>query len=67
MTSRSPQEFLRRKGLVSTVTPGPRFSPCALLVHKYGTGPTPLKASLAEGDPPPDRAALKPWTPLVEE
>jgi hypothetical protein len=67
MVSRSPQEYMRRKGIVPTFTARPRFSPCELLVHKYDTGPSPLKSSLAEGDPPPDRVSLQPWTPLAEE
>ncbi len=63
MVSRSPKAYMQRKGIVPTFLPGPRFSPCGLLVHQYPTGPTLEKASLAEGNPPPDRAVLKPWPP----
>ena len=62
MISRSPQEFLRRKGLVETHRPGPRFAPRDILVHKYETGQTPEKQRIAEGDPPPDRPFIKPWS-----
>ena len=65
--SRSPQEFLKRKGIEPTFTPGPRFSPCDLLVHQYDTGQTLEKARLAEGCPPPARAQLKPWPPQTAE
>lgn len=63
MVSRSPQKFMLRKEIVTTPPAGPRFAPCRVLVHKYPTGPTLEKARLAEGDPPPERAVLKPWPP----
>ena len=65
--SRSPQEFLKRKCSVPTYRPGPRFDPCGLLVHKYPTGFTVAKSTLAEGDPPPERAVFKDWSPLASE
>ena len=63
MVSRSPLAFLKRKGIVPTFRPRPRFAPDGLLVHQYDTGFTLEKSRLAEGDPPPDRADFRDWSP----
>ena len=60
MLSRSPQPYLRRKGLAIPRQQSARFDPCDLLVHKYPTGATCAKDDFAEGENPPDRASLRP-------
>lgn len=66
--SRSPLAFMRRKGLSHEFKPGPRFTPARFLVHRYGDArQSDTKSCVAEGDPPPDRAAFKPWPLLPEQ
>jgi hypothetical protein len=67
MVSRSPLRFLQRKELVQTFRQRPRFDPDGLLVHQYDTGFSVEKSRLAEGDPPPDRADFRDWSPPTEE
>ena len=67
MVSRSPQAYMKRKGLLPTVLVGPRLDLYQLLIHKYDTGQSLLKSQLAEGCNPPDRPVLKPWVSRSEE
>jgi|GEM_PF-4503255 len=59
--SRSPMDYLKRKGVLPTTRPGPRFSPFTFLVQKYPTGETVEKAEYADGAPPTDRAGFHEW------
>jgi hypothetical protein len=65
-TSRSPREFLERRGLFRAhVPPRPRLDVDALLVHTapLQTPPHPEQRVLRhlEGEPPPDRQETQPW------
>ncbi len=66
MNSRSPLDFLRRKGLsAEPARPRPRFDVDALLVHSVplASPPKPTQAVLEglEGETPPDRGLTHGW------
>lgn len=67
MVSRSSLRYMQRKNLSGTFRPRPRFDPDGLLVHQYDTGFTTCKSTLAEGDPPPNRADFRDWSPPTTE
>ena len=62
--SRDPTELMRRLGVIPRQRPvTSTFAPGNLLIHKL-PGPNPEYECYAEGAPPPDRAAVKPLSPL---
>lgn len=61
--SRNPSLYMARKRFWTLQGSVPRFSPCQMRIHRYVTGNTIEKATIAEGNPAPDRAVIKPWPP----